>query len=255
MMIARGISVRSAATGFAGSRFTVQRLTGPLFHGVLRTVVGLALLLPSLVVFAEAPEGQPQATATEPANFLDPGDASPPTIAGRTLEDWGNLLESDNRTARLRAIRSVGYFGAPAAETLHQALEHSDPAVRYLAATHLGRIGGDPLADATESLTRLAKPDKPDDQPLSVRMAAAYALCAQGQTEDNLPILIDALSYPERGTACTAADLMGRLGARASAAIETLEKVRAENKPGVKGGDYHLGGAALNALRKIRGEG
>ena len=190
-------------------------------------------------------------------------------VAGMTMADCQRDLSSQHRVVRLRAIRTLGVFDQAAADPLGEALEHDDPAVRFLAATHLGRIGGDSLDAAVASLERLAgspeasqpvapQPDVAGDdqppQPQSVRMAAAYALCEAGQTERFLPILVRAISYPDRGTACYAADLIGRLGADAAAATEVLETAYANNKPAVAGGDYHVGGAAMNALRKIRGE-
>ncbi|WP_253161404.1 HEAT repeat domain-containing protein [Stieleria tagensis] len=191
--------------------------------------------------------------AADPPTDSAANAATTKTVAGMTINDCQQALDSDQRSERLRAIRTLGAFNADAAAPLAAALGHSDAAVRYLAATSLGRIGGKSLKDAAETLQAMATADD-DKQPLSVRMAAAYALCADGQTKQYLPILIDAVSYPQRGTACSAADLIAQIGPPASAATAALEKAYAENKPGVAGGDYHVGGASLNALRKIRGE-
>jgi hypothetical protein len=187
-------------------------------------------------------------------------------IAGMTIADCRRDLGSENRVKRLRAIRTLGAFDDAAGESLRLALEHDDPAVRFLAATNLGRIGGESLAGSVLVLKQLVpESHRPQDettpadrdadlQPLAVRLAAAYALCESGLGDQYLSILTDAVSFPDRGTACSAADLIGRLGPDAAAATETLEAVFAENKPGVQGGDYHVGGAAMNALRKIRNE-
>jgi hypothetical protein len=64
--------------------------------------------------------------------------------------------------------------------------------------------------------------------------------------------MIETLQYPERGMACTAAFLIGELGADAKEAEPALRRMYEQNKPGQKQGDYHRGGAAMNALRKIR---
>lgn len=205
-----------------------------------------------------------QTGAIAAADTVPVAAATGTTVAGMTIADCRHDLESENRIVRLRAIRTLGVFDAEAAEPLASALDHKDPAVRFLAATHLGRIGGASLTAAVDRLKSLATAPQEDvagessddehAQPLGVKMAAAYALCESGQTDRFLPILIDALSYPERGAACYAADLIGRLGADAVAATDALENAYRDNKPGVKGGDYHLGGAAMNALRKIRGQ-
>lgn len=187
-------------------------------------------------------------------------------IAGMTLKDCIEKLDSEVRTERLRAIRTIGFFDDAAAEPLREALQHSDPAVRFLAATSLGRIGGKGLQSSVENLAkRVGDPQRklsddrdsnssPGDASQSVRVAAAYALCEAGQTDKYLDVIVDALSHPDRGMSCYAADLIGRLGRDAEAALPTLRQVHAANKPGVSGGDYHRGGAAMNAIRKIRGQ-
>ena len=60
-------------------------------------------------------------------------------VAGHTIDEYGAALADDDRVIRLRAIRSLGVFGAAADEPLRESLGHDDPAVRYIAAVHLGR--------------------------------------------------------------------------------------------------------------------
>ena len=93
-----------------------------------------------------------------------------------------------------------------------------------------------------------------DESSHAVRLAASFALCRHGLYDMHLPLLIESLDYPERGTACTAAYLLGEIGPDAKGAQGPLEQTFEKNRPGGSEGDYHLGGAALNALRKIRGE-
>ncbi len=176
--------------------------------------------------------------------------ASPATISGRTVAQYRALLDDPDRVIRLLAIKSLGAFGESAGDAIRASLDHQDAAMRYTAAVHLGRIGGKPLSLAEERLTELAAEKKS----LAVQMAASYALCELGKTEQHLPLLVESLTYPERGMACSAAELIGRLGPDAIDAVGPLEAAYAKNRPGVKGGDYHIGGATKNALRKIRGE-
>ena len=178
------------------------------------------------------------------------GGEDPTTIAGRTVAQYAALLDDPDRVVRLRAIKSLGAFGLSAGEAIQKTLDHEDAAMRFTAAVHLGRIGGQPLSDAKERLSELAQ----DESSHAVRMAACYALCETGEIKDHLPLLTESLSYPERGMACTAAELIGRLGSDAKAAVKPLEAAYEKHRPGAKGGDYHIGGAAKNALRKIRGE-
>lgn len=174
----------------------------------------------------------------------------PSTIAGQTIDDYAAELNHDNRVVRLRAARSLGAFGIAAGDILRESLANDDAAVRYIAAENLGRIGGKPLEQAKGQLTELAK----DETSLAVRLAASYALCRAGLVEQHLPLLIETVGYPERGTACSAAELIGNIGPSAATAIPTLEDVYEKNRPGAKGGDYHVGGAAMNAIKKLRAE-
>jgi HEAT repeat protein len=170
-------------------------------------------------------------------------------VAGLTLPQCVAQLEHENRTVRCRAVRTLAVFGEDAAKPLAAALSHSDPAIRYLAAVQLGQIGGDGLEAASQELEKLAA----DERSKSVQLAAAFALCQSGKTDEHLPLLIERLKYPERAMACSAAELLGMIGPPAAGAVSALETARDENKPGGSG-DYHLGGAAEAALRKIQAQ-
>ena len=168
------------------------------------------------------------------------------TVAGRTLDQYVQQLADSNRVVRLRAIRSLEPFGAAAAEPLRDVLDHSDPAMRYVAAAALGRLGGTSLEESTERLSDLAQGDSSD----AVQLAAAYALCEAGRGEQHLTLLIERLRHPSRAMACSAAEFLGALGDDAQAAVQPLRQVSHANRPGGSG-DYHIGGAAKNALRQI----
>ena len=176
--------------------------------------------------------------------FADP----PERIAGRSLIEYGEQLDDPDRVVRLRAVRSLGALGSQAGAALTKALDHDDPAVRYIAAESLGRAGGDSLQQATGQLESLAA----DPRSLAVQMASSFALCRGGNCQQHLPLLIKALKHPSRGIACSAAELIGQIGPLAAAAIEPLTLAFQNNRPGTRVGDYHLGGAAQNALRKVR---
>ena len=101
----------------------------------------------------------------------------------------------------------------------------------------------------------LRKLSKSKDQP-AIAMAATYAICGITGPEKHLDKLAEYLNYPERGMACSAAEFLGKLGPKASAAVPALEAAFRNNDrvPGKKGKgnrDYHIRGACQNALRKI----
>lgn len=170
-------------------------------------------------------------------------------IAGRDLQYYEAQLKSEDRTVRLRAIKTLGAFGDVAGEALAAALTHDDAAVRYTAAVHLGRIGGEPLQGAVDQLVKIRN----DSSSLACQQAAAFALCRAGRLDEHLSLLVERLAYPERAMACSAAELIGMIGPPAASAIETLEQVKRDNPPSGKG-DYHLGGAAGHAIDKLKSD-
>lgn len=169
------------------------------------------------------------------------------TVAGRTVDQYVKQLNDPDRVVRLRAIRSLGALGEPAGDALTNGLNHQDAAVRYIAAVCLGRIAGPPLRKAKERLQVLAD----DETSLAVRIAASFALCRDGDVPEHLPLLVQTLKHPVRGVACSAAELIGQIGPDAAPAIEALEAAYKNNQPGTGKGDYHVGGASHNALRKV----
>ncbi len=170
-------------------------------------------------------------------------------IAGRTISQWSDQLDDEDRVVRLRALRSLAAFGSASQDELIGTLEHSDAAMRYVAAVALGDLGEPATSSAKKQLKKMAK----SDSSLAVKNATAYALCRSGLVDEYLPQLIDSFSYPERGMAVGMIDLVAKIGSPASAALEPLEKLIVDNPPSGKG-DYHIGGAARQAARKIRGD-
>ncbi len=162
-------------------------------------------------------------------------------IEGRGLESWVADLASDNRTTRLRSAKTLGLFGASAVPTLRGLLADHDPAARYWAAYHLADVA----EPSDELLRQLAELLDHDSQ--GVRMAAAYAMVRLGDPS-RLDVLQEALASDERGTACTAGELLGRLGPAARDALDSLRATIARHK---NGGDYHVLGASQNAVRAI----
>lgn len=178
-------------------------------------------------------------------------------IAGKSAAQWAADLDqpspitTEHRIIRLRAAHSLVAAGRysdddGAKKILVGLLEDDDAAIRYVAAVGLGDIGGSTLADANKILVAIVE----KDTSRAAQMAAAYALCKSDKVDQYLPNLTQRLSYPERGMVCSAAELIGKIGPTAKEAKKDLMTVYEANKAGGKG-DYHVGGAAKNALRKI----
>jgi len=190
------------------------------------------LILASLLLFA---------VSTTFANAEDI-----PPVAGRTLTAWQADLDSSNRTVRLRAAKTIGIFGEPAVTPITKMLGHTDPAIRYWAASHLGNIGGaaSPSSDALRAHM--------NDESTGVRMAVAYALCCIEDPQQWSGPLLKGVNSKQRGTACAAADFLGRIGPRAKSLLPAIE---ATHKRHAQGGDYHVRGAMKNAIRLIKNDG
>ena len=170
-------------------------------------------------------------------------------VAGKTMVEWKADLSSSNEIIRLRAVKSLGPFGTDAITILNDCLSDESDAVQYWAADHLGTIGAEVAesknrAGVIESLRRIIKssPDK------AVSMAAAYAHFKIDSSAEHLELIIRRLSHRERGMACSAAEFLGKIGPPAKAALPELQSKYKDH------GDYHVRGASLNAIRKIKGE-
>ena len=173
----------------------------------------------------------------------DAGKSAPDDVrhAGRTSTEWAADLVAENEIVRLRAARSLGYFGASALSQLAVALENDSPAVRYVAASLLGDLG----AEAKATLPALKKGLEREE--LAVRISFAYAVASvEGESEEALQVLSGALEHRDRGTANSAAEFLGRIGPAAESAVPALETA-------AKHRDYHVKNASVEALRRIRG--
>ena len=172
-------------------------------------------------------------------------------VAGRSLAAWELQLQDDNPTRRLIAARQLGAFGIAGQQAFAAMLDHPDPSVRYWGASHLGNI--DPVHHRsvfTEAQTaRLMM--QLQDPVAEVRLAAAYAMCRTPQIASGLQLLQGAIDSPERGTACAAADFLGRVG---PPALPVAESMRGTMKRHQDGGDYHVARALKQALRLIEHE-
>ena len=164
------------------------------------------------------------------------------SVAGRSLLEWSSELSSKSRTRRLRAALTLPSFGAEAVVPLVGALEHADPGVVYWSASGLGDLAHK-SARTKPVLARLKALLK--HKSIGVRLAAGFALCRLGETRTGLAVLTGGLQHAQRGVACAAADFLARIGPPAAAAVSALQQA-------AKHSDYHVKGAANEALKRIR---
>ena len=168
--------------------------------------------------------------------------AAPKSVAGRSLAEWSAELDAKSRTRRLRAALTLPSFGVDAVKPLVKALEHDDPGVVYWAASGLGDLAH--KSAHTKPVLRRLK-GLMGHKAVGVRLSAAYALSRLGETGSGIGVLAKGLEHPHRGVACSAADFLARIGPPAANAGATLQAA-AKHK------DYHVKGAANEALKRIR---
>ena len=174
--------------------------------------------------------------------FAECPAAAPKSVAGRSLAEWSAELDAKSRTRRLRAALTLPSFGVDAVKPLVKALEHDDPGVVYWAASGLGDLAH--KSAHTKPVLRRLK-GLMGHKAVGVRLSAAYALSRLGETGSGIGVLAKGLEHPHRGVACSAADFLARIGPPAANAVAALQAA-AKHK------DYHVKGAANEALKRIR---
>lgn len=125
----------------------------------------------------------------------------------------GDALNS--RLADTAALASAGKEALP---KLIAALDDQDAAIRYWAATGIGNIG----AEAAEAQGKTAA--ALEDGSVSVRVAAARALCMMGEPDKALPVLIEALRGEHIWGRLQAAIMLDSIGEMARPAENTLKE-------------------------------
>lgn len=188
------------------------------------------------------------AVSDEPQKGDKPDDNGPAKVAGRTLAEWTKDLGANSELVRLRAVKSLGPFGAAAIDPLEKGLNDSSEAVQYWAADHLGKIGVQLSRIKQAERIRMRLEELCLKQESAIVIAAAYARFQMDAGKKWLEILTDKLNSPHREMACSAAEFLGKIGPKATPALPQLEQHFKGHK------DYHVRGACQNAIRKIKQE-
>ena len=120
-----------------------------------------------------------------------------------------------------RDVGEIAVLASSGKEALPKLLEgtkHSDAAVRYWAATGVGNIGAD--ASSAEGAMAAAL----EDESVSVRVAAARALCRMGKADKGLATLIGAMDGEHPWGRLQAAIVLDEMGEQARPAEQALRK-------------------------------
>ena len=121
--------------------------------------------------------------------------------------------ELSNRLGEIAALASAGKEAMP---KLIAAMDDEDAAIRYWAASGIGNVG----TGATRAESRMVAALK--DVSVSVRVAAARALCMMGKPKQALPVLIDTLRSEYTWGRLQAAIVLDSIGQQARPAEEAL---------------------------------
>jgi len=124
----------------------------------------------------------------------------------------------DELNKRLGATAALASEGKRTLGKLVEAMKDSEAAVRYWGATGIGNIGS--AAISAESVMEWAL----DDESVSVRVAAARALCTMDKPEKALPVLIAALDCEHQWGRLQAAIVLDYIGEMARPAEDALKK-------------------------------
>ena len=124
----------------------------------------------------------------------------------------------DELNKRLGAIAAQASEGKRALRDLVKAMKDPDAAVRYWGATGIGNIGVDAIS--AESVMEKALKDKS----VSVRIAAARALCKMDKPKKAMSVLISALDCKHQWGRLQAAIVLDNIGETARPAEEALKK-------------------------------
>ncbi|HSQ57469.1 MAG TPA: HEAT repeat domain-containing protein [Gemmata sp.] len=150
------------------------------------------------------------------------------------------LADSDPRVRTVGAAVQVTFHSTPVAELLpflREGLTTDDPAVPGIAADALGRIGGEAAPAVPDLLAAALDEDNPN----------ALAPEALGKIGDAaVPALIEILDRGQQHSALSAADVLGRMGTEARAALPALRKAATRKDP--------VGNTAQRAIKQLGGD-
>jgi len=152
--------------------------------------------------------------------YGDPATPAQPTAPARP--HWRDQLDATDLLEHLLAIKEIdGQDPARAIPACFEALEDKDAPVRYWAVVGLHNACKDAgtIDKACAALLGLMIADTS----LSVRIAAAHALCDWGWEDQALPVLVNALEHGTDSIRLVAAIALGRIGEKARPALPEIK--------------------------------
>jgi HEAT repeat protein len=215
--------------------------------------------LPTLKVIPVAAESVAAAAPPEKGPKSKP--LKEPEYKGRTVSQWGELLDSRNIMDRQEAVLALHEFGTPAVPYLAKALSDKELTnCQIWAAWGLRKLG--PAAKAAVPQLEAALKDKL----ALVRIDAARTLWAVAEHKDAIPTLIEHLKDKEPSYRADAARALAAIGPKAKAALPALraavsdpsswESVRPEGPMGpLRKISYSVSAIVAAAIKRIESDG
>ncbi|MDX9971601.1 MAG: sulfatase-like hydrolase/transferase [FCB group bacterium] len=143
-------------------------------------------------------------------------DQSDARVFGRSLREWLDELNESEPLGRMRAMAAIGLGGPEATGVLIAGLTDPYPGVAYWAALGLPNCG-EASPEMVQALTAaLALPS------LTVRLAAARALCEIGHSEAATPVALEGMAHEDFAVRLLAVDVLERVAPRPEAVTVVL---------------------------------
>lgn len=156
-------------------------------------------------------------------------------------KNWKDMFDAANLHMRLLKPTEADYLGANAPHALLSRVEDANPAIRYrvIVALH-----GSCKYGVDIGLAKTAVSGRLRDPSVTVRIAAAHAMCDWGHADDGLPVLVAALQHPTDKARLFAMIALGKIGEKARPALAQI-RAATEDK------DKYVARVARTALARL----
>jgi HEAT repeat protein len=149
-----------------------------------------------------------------------PSESGGTPVFGKSINEWIDEFNGNDRLARLRAIKSLGLVGKEAIPTLLDALKDPDASVAFWAGVSLGNLGED-TPETRQALQWTLGRDE-----VSARLGAAGALCRLGHHQDALETVLAGMKDENEYARLYAAQILEMLAPGLEEVRQPLEAAR-----------------------------
>lgn len=153
-----------------------------------------------------------------------PGGEEVGSAFGKSTRQWVADLNAPDPLVRLRAVRSLSFCGEAVRDVLLAALGDPQPSVAHWAARGLGAM---PASEETSKALRGAV----GHPAVSVRVAAALALCVSGERDTGLPTMVTTMNHENAFARLLAVEGVEHHGITSPEGIASLRNALTDQEP------------------------